>query len=40
LQIIFFIYFEKKVPVCRTGAYRHKKSPGKKYFCRDSGKNR
>src|SRR6218665_1914383 len=26
LQTIFFLYFEKKVPVRRTGAYRHKKA--------------
>jgi len=24
---LFFLYLEKKVPVRRTGAYRHKKSP-------------
>jgi len=23
---LFFLYFEKKVPVRRTGAYRHKKA--------------
>jgi len=28
---LFFLYLGKKVPVRRTGAYRHKKSPAIKY---------